>query len=61
MINRPRGVNDVLPGDSEKWQAVEALLRTVAAEYGFRELRTPIFEETEQFARGVGDSTDIVQ
>ena len=61
MINRPRGVNDVLPGDSEKWQAVEALLRTVAAEYGFRELRTPIFEETELFARGVGDSTDIVQ
>ena len=60
-INRPRGTNDILPGESEKWQAVEALLRTIAAEYGFRELRTPIFEETELFARGVGDTTDIVQ
>ncbi|MEG2212796.1 MAG: histidine--tRNA ligase, partial [Clostridiales bacterium] len=60
-IGRPRGTNDFLPEQTEKWQAVEALLHEMGREYGYGEIRTPIFEETELFARGVGGSTDIVQ
>lgn len=60
-ISRPRGTNDFLPETTAKWQAVEALLREQCREYGFGEIRTPLFEETELFARGVGDTTDIVQ
>ena len=60
-IARPRGANDFLPSDTAKWRAVEALLRKMCVEYGFGEIRTPIFEETELFARGVGENTDIVQ
>ena len=60
-INRPRGTNDFLPETSAKWQALESLLHQMCREYGFGELRTPIFEETELFARGVGETTDIVQ
>ncbi len=61
VINRPRGTNDFLPADTAKWQAVEALLRTMCNSYGFGEIRTPIFEETELFSRGVGNTTDVVQ
>ena len=60
-INRPRGTNDFLPQDTAKWQAVEAMLRGLCQSYGFEEIRTPIFEETELFVRGVGNTTDIVQ
>jgi len=60
-IVRPRGVNDFLPADTAKWRVVETLLHQMCAEYGFGEIRTPIFEETELFARGVGENTDIVQ
>jgi len=60
-INRPRGTSDFLPETSSKWQAVESLLREMCREYGYGELRTPIFEETELFSRGVGSTTDIVQ
>ncbi len=61
VISRPRGTNDFLPEASAKWQAVEALLRFLCRNYGFGEIRTPIFEETELFSRGVGNTTDIVQ
>ncbi len=57
----PRGTRDVLPQDSYRWQYVEAKMRTAAAEGGYREVRTPVFEHTELFLRGVGDTTDIVQ
>ncbi len=60
-IVRPRGTNDFLPETTAKWQAVEALLRTICHQYGFGEIRTPLFEETELFNRGVGATTDIVQ
>ena len=60
-INRPRGTMDLLPERTAKWQAIEALLRSMCRSYGFSEIRTPIFEETELFARGVGNTTDIVQ
>ncbi len=61
LTQAPRGTKDVLPADSYRWQHVEAKMRQAAAEAGFREVRTPVFEHTELFLRGVGDTTDIVQ
>lgn len=61
MINKPRGTSDFLPIDTAKWQYVEKILREVCSDFGYEEIRTPIFEETELFKRGVGDTTDIVQ
>ncbi|MBP3452605.1 MAG: histidine--tRNA ligase [Clostridia bacterium] len=61
LTQAPRGTKDVLPQDSYRFQYVEAMERQVAAEAGFREVRTPVFEHTELFLRGVGDTTDIVQ
>ncbi len=60
MINIPKGTKDVLPQDGYKWQYVEGVAREVAKRFHLKELRTPIFEHTELFARGVGDTTDIV-
>ena len=60
-INAPRGTQDILPGTSEKWQYVEKQLADLCRRYNYKEIRTPIFEHTELFQRGVGDSTDIVQ
>jgi histidyl-tRNA synthetase len=60
LTTRPRGTNDFLPGETEKWQYLEELLRTVCWEFGYREIRIPIFEHTELFQRGVGETTDIV-
>ena len=60
-IQAPKGTKDLLPQDSYKWQYVENLLREVSKVYGVREIRTPIFEHTELFLRGVGETTDIVQ
>ena len=60
MISIPKGTKDVLPADSRKWQYVEETAREVAALYGLKEIRTPVFEHTELFLRGVGDTTDIV-
>lgn len=57
----PRGTRDILPDESWKWQRVEEVFRETAARFGYREIRTPAFEETELFARGIGDSTDIVR
>lgn len=60
MIQIPRGTQDILPGESYKWQVIEEKLREIAANYNYREIRTPVFEATELFVRGVGGSTDIV-
>jgi histidyl-tRNA synthetase len=59
-INAPRGTADILPADSWKWQAVEGIAREVASLYHFAEIRTPIFEYTELFHRGVGETSDVV-
>ena len=56
----PKGTRDLLPPDTALWARVEESARRVFGLYGYREIRTPIFEETELFARGVGESTDIV-
>ena len=60
-ISAPRGTADTLPSESWKWQAVERIAREVSELYHFQEIRTPIFEHTELFHRGVGETTDIVQ
>ena len=57
----PRGTQDILPDEAERWQHVEAMARELMAAYGYREIRTPIFEHTELFVRGVGDQTDVVE
>ena len=59
-IQAPKGTRDILPSETALWAAVEATARSVFGRYGFREIRTPIFEETELFTRGVGESSDIV-
>ena len=56
-----RGTQDVLPEESHKWQHIEQTALAVARDYGYRELRTPVFEHTELFMRGVGETTDVVQ
>ena len=61
LTNRPRGTNDFLPEQTREWHYVEAILRELCKEFGYEEIRTPIFEDTELFHRGVGDTTDIVQ
>jgi len=60
MIKSPRGTRDLLPPDTALWNFVEATVRDVFRAYNFHEIRTPIFESTELFARGVGEDTDIV-
>ncbi len=60
MINIPKGTKDVLPAEAYKWHFVENTARRIAALYGLKEIRTPTFEHTELFLRGVGDTTDIV-
>jgi histidyl-tRNA synthetase len=60
-IKAVRGVRDILPGESWRWQRVEAAARQVFEAYGYREIRLPLFERTELFARGIGEATDIVQ
>ncbi|ULT55789.1 histidine--tRNA ligase [Neobacillus drentensis] len=60
-ISIPRGTQDILPGEVEKWQLIEAKARELCEKYQYQEIRTPIFEHTDLFSRGVGDSTDIVQ
>ncbi len=61
ITKKPRGTEDVLPRDSYRWQFLEQLFRDEARAFGYRELRTPVFEHTNLFERGVGDTTDIVQ
>ncbi|MDR3543354.1 MAG: histidine--tRNA ligase [Desulfosporosinus sp.] len=59
-IQRPKGTQDLLPGTVEQWQYLEETIRTVCQAYGYEEIRTPMFEATELFQRGVGQTTDIV-
>lgn len=61
MIKIPRGTQDILPEDSINWRHIENKLDELMELYNYKEIRTPIFESTELFARGVGDSTDVVQ
>ncbi|HYE72649.1 MAG TPA: ATP phosphoribosyltransferase regulatory subunit, partial [Blastocatellia bacterium] len=60
MIQTVRGTRDLLPTEMPLWHRVESVAREAFRRYGFGEIRTPIFEKTELFARGVGESTDIV-
>lgn len=59
-LQKPKGTQDILPGDSAKWQYVEGFARKVFARYNYDEIRTPIFEHYEVISRSVGDTTDIV-
>ena len=57
----PKGTKDVLPGEVHKWQFVEDKIRDICDRFGYRQIRTPVFEYTELFDRGIGASTDVVQ
>ena len=61
ITKKIKGTEDVLPKQSYRWQFVENIMREEAANFGFKEIRTPVFEHTELFARGVGQTTDVVQ
>ncbi len=60
MVNIPRGTQDILPGNVEKWQYIEENARDICKRFNYKEIRTPIFEHTELFLRSVGETTDIV-
>jgi histidyl-tRNA synthetase len=61
MIQLIRGFKDILPGEAELWQAVEKVARELLEDFGFKEIRIPIMERTELFARSIGEDTDIVE
>lgn len=61
MIKGVRGAPDILPADVGRWQQVEVATRRILDNYGYQEIRTPIFERTELFVRGIGQGTDIVE
>ena len=61
MINAPRGTNDILPPESAKWNYIESKAKYIFDLYNYEEIRTPIFEYTELFQRGIGEVTDIVE
>ncbi len=61
LTQAPKGTKDVTPYESYKWHYVENIMRKNADAYGYREIRTPVFEHTELLLRGVGDTTDVVQ
>ena len=60
-INAPKGTIDLLPDVTPKWRSIERIARETAELYHFAEIRTPIYESTQLFHRGTGESTDIVQ
>lgn len=60
-IQAPKGTKDILPTESYKWHYLEDKFKNIADSYGYREMRTPVFEYTELFQRGVGETTDVVQ
>lgn len=61
MLTRaPKGTKDLLPTEAYIWQYIEATIKDICKNYGYREIRTPIFEHTELFQRGVGETTDVV-
>jgi len=61
ILQAIRGMNDILPGDIALWQGLEATVRAVLTAYGYREIRLPLLEKTELFARSIGEVTDIVE
>ena len=61
LTQAPKGTVDMLPKDAHRWQSIQENMRRICALAGYREIRTPIFEHTELFQRGVGDTTDVVQ
>jgi len=61
LINKPRGTEDILPQNSSLWRKIENAVHEVCENFGYGEIRTPTFEATELFERGVGDTTDVVQ
>ena len=56
MIKAPRGTHDILPSESYRWHAVEDQIKKICLEFGYKEIRTPMFESTELFERGVKKS-----
>ena len=60
QIRNIKGTHDILPEDSRKWQELECIINEVCSQFGYHEIRTPIFEETGLFSRSVGEETDIV-
>jgi histidyl-tRNA synthetase len=60
-FQKPKGTQDILPGVVEKWQYIEAKARDICRRFNYSEIRTPLFEQTELFQRGVGETTDIVE
>jgi len=60
LITGPRGTKDILPEVSANWQYIEQTMRDICRLYGYKEIRTPVFEHTELFLRGIGETTDIV-
>lgn len=61
LTQAPKGTKDILPSEVYKWQYVEGIIREICALHGYKEMRTPTFEHTELFERGIGDTTDVVQ
>ncbi len=61
LTKAPKGTSDILPENSYKWQYIEGVIKKLCADFGVKEIRTPVFEHTELFARGVGDTTDVVE
>ncbi|MBQ7039156.1 MAG: histidine--tRNA ligase, partial [Clostridia bacterium] len=60
-MTAPKGTHDVLPEEVHIWQALERKMHKTCEEYGYKQIRFPVFEHTELFNRGVGDTTDVVQ
>ena len=61
MIQKPKGTKDILPDEVYKWQHIEKKITELMTNYGMKEIRVPVFEHTELFSRGVGETTDVVQ
>ena len=61
MIKAPRGTHDILPSETYRWHHIEEHIKNICLEFGYKEIRTPMFESTELFEHGVGDTTDVVQ
>ena len=61
LIKSIRGMHDVLPDDSFRWQSFESVIRQLMASYGYKEIRMPLVESTELFCRSIGEVTDIVE
>ena len=60
-IRKPRGTQDFLPEQMINWHYIEQRMREICKVYGFNEIRTPAFEDTKLFLRGIGETTDVVQ